>query len=123
MNRRRLVLVVEDEPLVAEVISLWVEIGGSDVHIEHNGHDAVSACQRLDPCVVLLDLHLPVLSGRAFVQRIRSLGITTPIVVITSDPNGRAIADQIGAVAFVRKAYDLHRIVSIVDEICPVDAR
>jgi DNA-binding response OmpR family regulator len=60
--------------------------------------------------VIVLDVGLPVLDGSGFARKLRTRlrAATPPIIVISGQPYGRAMADQIGAVAFYAKPVDLH---------------
>lgn len=118
MKSQHVVLVVEDEPSVADVMCTWLELGQFRVHVAHDGVEGLAAAERIEPCVLVLDLHLPLLNGGTLARRLRARGNQVPIVVVSSDPQARATADEIGAVAFIPKAFGLPRLLSVVDEIC-----
>jgi CheY-like chemotaxis protein len=118
MNARPTVLVVEDEPLVADVISTWLELGEFQVKLAHDGAEALTSIEREPPCAVVLDLHMPILNGRAVLERLRDRHIQVPVVVLSSDLGARDMAIGLGAVAFITKAFELPRLIAIVQEIC-----
>ncbi|MGH9371069.1 MAG: response regulator [Vicinamibacterales bacterium] len=68
---RRRVLVADDNVDAAESLQLWLEMGGHEVHVAHDGLQALSAAESLLPEVVLLDLGMPGLSGYDVARRIR----------------------------------------------------
>jgi CheY-like chemotaxis protein len=67
------VLVVEDEHELRELIAQWLETKGYVVTQAADGQDAVDLLEAgLEPDVILLDLSLPRMSGRAFLQWMRA---------------------------------------------------
>jgi CheY-like chemotaxis protein len=98
-----IVLVVEDEPEAAELIASILEREGCDVLYARDGEAALELARELPrPDLVLLDLELPVMDGRAFLESMRSdpslSGI--PVVVVSSASD----ATTVRATDNVRKA-------------------
>ncbi|TMG08037.1 MAG: response regulator, partial [Chloroflexi bacterium] len=62
MTRER-ILVVEDEPTVAEVVDRYLRRDGYNVCVAHDGLDGMEAYDRFQPDLVVLDLMLPGLDG------------------------------------------------------------
>ena len=58
-NDRRLVLVVEDEPAIADLVVLHLERAGFATLVERDGDAALAAVARHTPAVVVLDIGLP----------------------------------------------------------------
>jgi CheY-like chemotaxis protein len=72
-DRRALVLVVEDEHELRELIAQWLDTRGFIVSQAADGLDAVDLLEAgLEPDVILLDLSLPRMSGREFLQWMRA---------------------------------------------------
>jgi len=80
------VLVVEDDFMVASIHRRFVErVPGFRVVGEaHSGADALAAVQALRPDLVLLDVHLPDMSGIEVLRRLRADGHDLGVVVITA---------------------------------------
>ncbi|MCK9795403.1 response regulator [Isoptericola sp. 4D.3] len=80
------VLVVEDDFMVASIHRRFVErVPGFRVVGEaHTGADALAAVEALHPDLVLLDVHLPDLSGIEVLRRLRAAGNDLGVVVITA---------------------------------------
>ena len=55
---RGLVLVVEDEPAIAELVALYLRRDGFGVHLESSGDAALAAVRSLSPVAVVLDVGL-----------------------------------------------------------------
>jgi two-component system alkaline phosphatase synthesis response regulator PhoP len=73
VDRRARVLVVEDEHELRELIAQWLDTKGYIVSQAADGRDAVELLEAgLAPDVILLDLSLPRMSGREFLEWLRS---------------------------------------------------
>lgn len=99
------VLLVEDDPTVAEVIVRLLEARG--YHVQHAAHGlaalAISANEDFD--VGLLDLDLPAIDGFALAAQLRDLGYDFPLIAITarSDTHAETTARVSGFDGFLRK--------------------
>jgi CheY-like chemotaxis protein len=72
-DARARVLVVEDEHELRELIAQWLETKGYHVVEAADGHDAVELLEAgLQPDVILLDLTMPRMDGRAFLEWLRA---------------------------------------------------
>jgi DNA-binding response OmpR family regulator len=100
------ILVVEDEPTVAEVVDRYLRRDGYDVSVAHDGIQAMEAYDRFQPDLVVLDLMLPGLDGMEVCRRIRSRA-TTPIIMLTArgDEVDKLVGLQIGADDYVTKPF------------------
>ena len=73
VDRRARVLVVEDEHELRELVAQWLDTKGYIVSQAADGRDAVELLEAgLEPDVILLDLSLPRMSGREFLQWMRA---------------------------------------------------
>jgi DNA-binding NarL/FixJ family response regulator len=101
------VLIVEDEGLVAlNIEGALAEAGFDIVGILDTEDEAVTAAQRLQPDVVLLDITLREGDGISAAKRIRQ-SVETLIIFISgnSDLGTLAAADEVGPAAFIRKPF------------------
>jgi DNA-binding response OmpR family regulator len=77
------VLVVDDEPMVREVVARYLERDG---HVVHEVGDGLEALRWLDanrPSLVVLDVMLPSTDGLAVLRRIREAG-DVPVILLTA---------------------------------------
>lgn len=83
----RSILVVDDEPEVAETIAEILEIAGHDVEIAHGGLAALEALRQRDFDLVVSDLRMPDLDGRALWEQAEGLrpGLSRCFLFITGD--------------------------------------
>ena len=66
------VLVVDDEPPIAELLAMALRYDGWDVHVAHDGLSAVRQARDVRPDVVVLDMMLPGRSGFLVLEKIKS---------------------------------------------------
>jgi CheY-like chemotaxis protein len=109
-SHRCSILVIEDEQELQDVFRVALEADGYDVGVAANGRDALKHL-RCTPttCLIVLDLHLPVMDGRRFRAlqlRDRSLA-WIPVIVVSGGVEGGKIARELGATSFVRKPVDV----------------
>jgi DNA-binding response OmpR family regulator len=113
---RGLVLVVEDEPAIADVVRLNLTRAGYGVHVEHRGDQALAAVARLRPAVVVLDIGLPGLDGVEICRRLRHDGDWTPVLFVTArdDEVDRIVGLELGADDYVTKPFSPRELVARV---------
>jgi len=113
---RRRVLVVDDHLPTAELVERILSGAGLLVAVAGNGQEALARAAAAPPDLVLLDLFMPVMDGRRFVQEFRAAGYGAPVVLLTSSPRAEQVAGELGAAGVVGKpfaAYELLRAVKL----------
>jgi two-component system, OmpR family, response regulator RegX3 len=109
------VLLVEDEPSLADSIQYSLEREGFLVQVAADGERAVSRFREGRPSLVLLDLMLPKLSGLDVCRIIRQES-TIPIVILTAkDGEADKVAGlELGADDYVTKPFSMRELISRV---------
>ena len=109
------VLVVEDEPSLAESIRYSLERECCRVMIAGDGMSAVEQVRRRQPALVLLDLMLPKLSGLDVCRQLRQES-TVPIMILTAkDGEADKVAGlELGADDYMTKPFSMRELVSRV---------
>jgi len=109
------VLVVEDEPALADSIQYSLEREGFRVVVAPDGEAAVARFREGAPSLVLLDLMLPRLSGLDVCRIIRQES-TVPIVIVTAkDGEADKVAGlELGADDYVTKPFSMRELISRV---------
>jgi len=106
---RRVVLVVEDEPLLRERVKAWLESEKFDVQLASEYNSALKALDQLPPAIACVDLTLPRESGLDLVEAIReSTKFNHVPIIVMSDrhsPEDMAEAERVGANAFLKKPF------------------
>ena len=113
-----LVLVAEDDAVLRETLSETLRIEGYRVESAGDGATALSAVERLRPNIVLLDIHMPVLDGRAFARELAKRGLHVPIVVMTSPTSAEGSAEEIDAEGWVAKSFRLSDLLPAIESAC-----
>jgi CheY-like chemotaxis protein len=114
----KVVLVVEDDPDIREVLEEMLDAGGHRVLTASNGREALAVLDRMTtPCLVLLDLMMPVMSGFAFLEELtqRSDRERVNVLLISANAQVEQVARVKGVVGFVRKPFDLDDVLALVD--------
>ncbi|GAY09909.1 response regulator transcription factor [Pseudonocardia sp. N23] len=115
-NGRALVLVVEDEPAIADLIRLYLRKDGFGVHVEHDGTAGLDAVRRLSPAAVVLDVGLPGIDGVEICRRMRAAEDWTPVLFVTArdDEIDRILGLEMGADDYVTKPFSPRELVARV---------
>jgi DNA-binding response OmpR family regulator len=100
------ILVVEDEPMVAEVVERYLRRDGHDVRLVFDGEAAMEAFRAKPADLLILDLMLPRLDGATVCRRIRATS-DVPIIMLTArgDERDRLNGLDLGADDYVTKPF------------------
>jgi CheY-like chemotaxis protein len=115
------ILVVEDDPSSREVLIDILESEGYQVAAAVNGREALEDLQRgFRPCVILLDLKMPVMDGAAFrQQQLQDPALAAiPVVVMTGFSDSPQQAFAVAAPHYFLKPYDIHDLLAIIARYC-----
>ena len=79
------VLVVEDSPDLRDLLGLQLQFGGYEAICAHDGAEALSRIENVDPAIVLSDVLMPAMSGTELARRLRTIPrfAETPVVLYT----------------------------------------
>ena len=107
------ILVVEDEPAIAQAVEYALEAEGFHVDAIDDGAEALAAARDLDYDLLVLDLMLPGLSGVEICRRLR-LDSAVPIVMLTAKDAelDRVLGLEIGADDYVTKPFSMAELVA-----------
>ena len=107
------VLVVEDEPSIAEPFARALLRGGFRPTVARTGAEALRAVHELAPDVVLLDLALPDADGRDVCRQIRA-GSDVPIIIVTASGSvtDRVVGLELGADDYVVKPFAVGEVIA-----------
>jgi CheY-like chemotaxis protein len=113
------VLIVDDERAIRDTLVEILEDEGFAVRTAADGAQAIEAIEREQPCVVLLDMRMPVLDGWGVAAELRARGLRVPIAVMTAASDAQRWCDEIGGDACLPKPFDLDKLVATVARFCP----
>lgn len=100
-------LVVEDEPAISELVSLYLKRDGFGVHLESDGAAALAAVRRLKPVAIVLDVGLPGMNGIEVCRTLRAADDWTPVLFVTArdDEVDRLLGLELGADDYITKPF------------------
>lgn len=78
------ILLVEDDELIARMISLRLSIAGHDVDLAENGRKGLEKIRNNEFDLVLMDMHMPEMDGHETVRILRKDGYSGTIVAVTA---------------------------------------
>lgn len=113
MTHRPLILLVEDEPSLAEIIKESLEARGFAMLHTSSAHDAWEQYRTHHPDALILDVMLPDGTGYDVAQRIRSADIETPILFLTARTQPQDVVQgfEAGGSDYLRKPFSLSELV------------
>jgi FixJ family two-component response regulator len=102
------VAIVDDEEPVRKALKRLLRASGLDADTYASGQDFLQASEARMPDCVVLDLHMPGMSGLQVLEELRSAKKSLPTVVITAydEPASREQCLAAGAAAYLRKPLD-----------------
>jgi CheY-like chemotaxis protein len=113
------VLIVEDDPDIRDALQQALEIEGYNVVAAVNGAvglEKLAVVQR--PCLVLLDLMMPVMNGLEFLKELHQDDALAAIPVLMVTAYGKLAAEAQGTVGLVKKPIDLDVLLDFVKKYC-----
>jgi two-component system, OmpR family, response regulator ResD len=118
--RRGSVLVVDDEPTIAEVVARYLERAGYETSIAADGPSAVAAAASSRPDIVILDIMLPGLDGLEVMRRLQAdADDRIPVILLTAkgEESDRLVGLRQGADDYVVKPFSPRELVARVDAV------
>jgi two-component system response regulator MprA len=115
------VLVIEDDPDMREIERTALSCSGHNVMLATNGVEGLQALAARKPCVILLDLMMPVMDGLTFLleRERRNVGADVPVLCVSA--GGDEIVQQalrLGAEECIHKPADIDELCQRVSHYC-----
>jgi CheY-like chemotaxis protein len=113
------ILIVDDEPTVAEALAEAVHHQGYETALIHRAADSLTAIRSYRPDGIFLDLVMPGMSGVEVLRRIRQEWPDLPVVVVTGYPHAEEAeeARQLGVVAVVEKPLIIKNLTAVLENL------
>ncbi len=110
------VVVVEDEPAIADLLRLYLTRDGFSVHTVADGAQALADIRRLRPSAVIMDVGLPTMDGTEVVRRLRADQDWTPVLFCTArdDEIDRVLGLELGGDDYITKPFSPREVVARV---------
>jgi two-component system, OmpR family, alkaline phosphatase synthesis response regulator PhoP len=122
VQRRRSILVIDDEPYIGRIIQLKLEETPYDVAVCQDGETALQRLRTDDPVdLILLDIMMPQMTGFEVLARLREIPhrSQTPVIMLTGkgQSTDREQAASLGASDFLTKPFSPKKLLARIDEI------
>ena len=108
------VLVVDDEPTIAELVGMALRYEGWETTVVHTGSKAVAAAKDVHPDAVVLDIMLPDVDGLEVLRRMRAHAADVPVLFLTARDSveDRVTGLTAGGDDYVVKPFSLEELVA-----------
>jgi signal transduction histidine kinase/CheY-like chemotaxis protein len=119
---RRCILLADDNRDSAESLATMLRLSGNDVHIAHDGIEAVERAEAVRPEVILMDVGMPRLNGYDATRRIRAHDWGRSIIIIAltgwGQESDRRQSREAGCDEHVVKPVDPAQLGELIEELC-----
>lgn len=118
MNRKKLILIADDEVGIHESLRLYLNREGYEVYSVFRGSDVMEAFTRMRPDLVILDIMMPGRSGTQVCSDIRAVSMT-PVIMLTAkgEEVDRLLGFALGADDYIVKPFSPREVVSRIQVI------
>lgn len=115
MDSKQKILIVDDDPNITELISLYLNKEGYHTKFVHNGSNALKIFQTFAPNLVILDLMLPGMDGYDVCKEIRKVS-NIPIIMLTAkgETFDKILGLELGADDYMVKPFDTKELTARV---------
>ena len=108
------VIIVEDDPMVAEIDKQYVEHNSkmAIAGIFQNGQEALDFVRTHPVDLIMLDYYMPVMDGRTFLVKLRAEGILADVIMVTAASEARHVSElySYGVSDYLIKPFDYNRL-------------
>jgi DNA-binding response OmpR family regulator len=118
MDRKKKVLVVDDERDIVKALVIRLQHNGYEVVVAFDGAQGIFMAHKESPDLIILDIRMPAGDGFSVAEKLRqsnqTLGI--PIIFLTGSPekNAEERAMQLGARFYIKKPYDPEELLEAI---------
>lgn len=119
-HTRGAVLVVDDEPTIAEIVARYLDRAGYETRIAGSGPQALAAAEERRADLVVLDLMLPGIDGLEVMRRLRERPPPVPAIILLTargEESDRIVGLRLGADDYVVKPFSPAELVARVDAV------
>jgi CheY-like chemotaxis protein len=123
VSRPRTVLLVDDDPLILEVLRTVLDLEEFDVTTASNGRDALAAVEAAPPDVVVCDVMMPGMTGLEVCRTVKAAPETAdvPVVLLTARdrPEDRQEGLDAGCDAYLTKPFSPLELIDVIRGVRP----
>lgn len=114
-------LIIDDAAPVRDATADMLRLMSYHVLIAENGAAGLAILQQQPVDLVLLDTNMPVMDGPATLRAIREQGLTLPVIVASTDPQGKVIPryNVEPVPPYLHKPFDITRLLERIESLLP----
>ncbi len=111
------IIVIDDDPAMHDILAVLGKQDGYSVHAAFDGVEGIQVASQTDADLIVLDLHLPGVTGFDVCRRLRAVGIDIPILIVSSssDPVDVVVCLEIGADDYIAKPFELRELAARIN--------
>lgn len=121
MTAKSRILVVDDDPMILELLVTRLELGGDQVVTARDGHEALKRVAESHPHAMILDVNMPRLDGFGVLRHLKSMGriAVLPVMVLTARYQASDVQEavRLGAKDFLAKPFKDNQLVLRVERL------
>jgi DNA-binding NtrC family response regulator len=112
------VLIVDDEPMLADAVRAYLARRGYDVDLAGSGEDALARMRQSERDLVVLDYGLPGMDGLEALRRLKQLSPGAEVVMVSAQGTAETAEEamRLGAFSYLSKPVDLVELGIVLDE-------
>ena len=116
MDRKRTVLIVEDEKTIVDILRFNLQKEGFETLEANDGLTGLNMIMEESPDLVLLDLMLPGLNGFEVCKKVRENGVSIPVLILTAREaeNDKILGLDLGADDYITKPFSIRELMARV---------
>ena len=117
-------LIVDDEPTAVKYVARALETKGLRTAIVGSGREAIAFYEKERPDFVLLDLHLPKMTGLEVLERLKKVDADASVYMVTAEASAscREKAQSLGAAGYIQKPFDAGMLYELAERFLAGDA-
>lgn len=117
MSTGNLILVVENEPGTARLMTIILEAAGYTVQHTADGQAALKLIAAIDPALMILDIHLPAMSGWKVLEALGAEKLAhLPVLVMSADILAESDAKAYNICAYLDKPFVPDKLLEVVQQ-------
>jgi two-component system OmpR family response regulator len=113
------ILIIDDTKNIRLMLTKCLELEGYYVVTANDGMEAIELFKKEKFDLAFLDIKLPEIRGTEVLRRIRDMGISTPVIIITAYGTVKNAIDctNLGAIAYLQKPFSAEKVKSVLQEL------
>ena len=116
MDKRKTILIVEDEKNIVDILRFNLQRSGYDTLEAYDGADGLAKAREENPDLILLDVMLPKMNGFDVCETLRNEGNNVPVIILTAreEEGDKVRGLEIGADDYITKPFSMRELVARV---------